>query len=63
MSKLIEHNIDLSNCYNITDETVRLVGELHTLNLPDSNITDETVRLVGELYTLNLPDCYNMPYN
>src|ERR1044071_4721567 len=38
----------------ITDESVRVLGACHTLNLPYTNITDESVRVLGACHTLNL---------
>nr|QBK90125.1 MAG: leucine-rich repeat protein [Pithovirus LCPAC102] len=49
---------NLSYCYNITDESVKLLDGLHTLILINNpQITDESVKLLGKLHTLNLSYC------
>ncbi len=49
---------DLSGRYKITDESVKLLTGLHTLNLSRCDkITDESVKLLTGLHTLNLYGC------
>ena len=38
----------------ITDESVKMLGQCHTLNLSWTNITDESVKMLGNCHTLNL---------
>src|ERR1044071_2556466 len=38
----------------ITDESVRVLGACHTLDLSYTNITDESVRVLGACHTLDL---------
>ncbi len=48
----------LSGCKNITDESIKLLGKLHTLYLSNCyNITDESVKCLGNLHILNLSFC------
>src|ERR1700733_10405419 len=46
------------NSSNITDKSVKLLGNCHTLDLSYCHkITDESVKFLGNYHTLNLSDC------
>ena len=46
------------SCTQITDESVKFLGNCHTLNLCScKNITDESVKLLGNCHTLDLTYC------
>src|ERR1700733_10307970 len=46
------------NNSNITDKTVKFLGNCHTLDLSLCNkITDESVKMLGKCHTLNLSNC------
>src|ERR1700733_11173096 len=46
------------NNSKITDESVKLLGNCHTLDLSCTKITDESVKFLGNCYTLGLSHCY-----
>ena len=53
--KFIKYDFSYSQ---ITDESVKLLGNCHTLYLYGcTNITDESVKLLGNCHTLNLYRC------
>src|ERR1044071_5681862 len=56
MHMLYNYKIKMFNLYglNITDESVKLLGACHTLDLSYTNITDESVRVLGACHTLYL---------
>jgi RNA-binding protein YhbY len=49
---------DFSQWYNMTYESVKLLGNCHTLNLSSCcRITDNSVKLLTNCHTLNLSEC------
>ena len=51
------HTLDLERTH-ITDEGIKHLGKVHTLNLSGCNkITDEGVKYLGKVHTLNLSGC------
>src|SRR3984885_4100892 len=46
------------NNRNITDESVKLLGNCHTLDLSCPKITDESVKFLGNCHTLGLSHCH-----
>ena len=46
-------NYDFSDT-KITDESVKMLGNCHTLNLRNTKITDESVKMLGNCHTLDL---------
>jgi hypothetical protein len=51
-------SLDLSFCDGITDEGIKILGNLHALNLFGCyEITDEGIKYLGNLHTLNLRWC------
>jgi hypothetical protein len=54
----LQLNLNLSGCNKIKDESLKHLGNLHTLNLSDCyEITDEGIKYLGKLNTLYLSYC------
>src|SRR3984885_2114950 len=48
------------NNSNITDKSVKLLGNCHTLDLSYCEITDKSVKFLGNCHTLDLSHCHQI---
>ena len=53
------HTINLSNCYQITDQGLEYLKGVHTINLTDCNqITDQGLKYLKGVININMYNCY-----